>query len=441
MSKVTVLGAGVSGRSIALLASRLGSCVFVSDGGEIRDETRALLTDGGIAFESGGHTDRALDCDVIVVSSGFPPSSEIIHRARDRGVRVMGELDFVMPHLRGRVIGVTGSNGKTTTTSLTAHLLKSLGYKTAAAGNIGNPISDIAGLDLDYIIVEMSSFQLHWASSLRLAGAVVTNLAPDHIDWHGSYENYVRAKASILSFVETDGFAITQASDAEALGECRGRTYRVFWERPAGVHWICLSQSDKSCRIGERRLFGFEETNLMGTHNMENAAMSMACVELLGCDADSARKGLGDYEAPPHRCSLVLSSGGVRYVDDSKGTNIAATAAALSSIEGSKIIILGGRGKGEDYSRLADPLKKHARWAVIMGEASAEMASALDYAGYDRYALAVDMEEAVAKASELAEPGDAVLLSPACTSWDMYKNYNERGDHFARLVRELHETA
>ncbi|MDR1482726.1 MAG: UDP-N-acetylmuramoyl-L-alanine--D-glutamate ligase, partial [Synergistaceae bacterium] len=198
MPSITVLGGGISGRSIALLAARLGNGVFLSDEGEIGDETRNLLDAHGIGFESGGHTERALDCDAAVVSSGFPPSSRIILRLRERGISVTGELDFAMPHLRARVVGVTGSNGKTTTTSLIGHLLKSLGYNAVTAGNIGSPISDAAGMDFDFIVAELSSFQLHWATSVRLSGAVVTNLAPDHIDWHGSYEDYVKAKASIL---------------------------------------------------------------------------------------------------------------------------------------------------------------------------------------------------------------------------------------------------
>jgi UDP-N-acetylmuramoylalanine--D-glutamate ligase len=238
--------------------------------------------------------------------------------------------------------------------------------------------------------------------------------------------------------VEADGFAIIQAGDAEALGRCPGETYHLSWDGPSGDLAIILSR-DGSCRIGERRLFDFAETGMIGTHNMENAAMSMACVDLLGCDANAARRGLGDYAPPPHRCSLVLSVGGVRYIDDSKGTNIAASVTALASIEGKKIVILGGRGKGEDYSRLAVPLNEFAKWAMLMGEASADIASALSSAGYNKYTVVSGMEEAVGKAAEMAEPGDVVLLSPACTSWDMYRNYNERGDHFADLARKLNE--
>ncbi|MDR1885260.1 MAG: UDP-N-acetylmuramoyl-L-alanine--D-glutamate ligase [Synergistaceae bacterium] len=434
--RVTALGAGVSGRSIALLASRLGHRVFVSEGGQIPEETLEMFRSNDIRFESGGHTDRAFECDIMVASSGFPPMSDVIARGRELGVRIVGELDFAMPHLRGRVLGITGSNGKTTTASLTGYLLKSLGHRVAVAGNIGNPISDIAGAELDFIVAELSSFQLHWASSISLAGAVVTNLAPDHLDWHGSYENYVRAKASILSFVERGGFSVIQERDAAALGDA-GRSCRLSWGVGSDSDGIRLDSEGRSCCMRGRRLFGFGDTTLIGSHNMENVAMSLACVDLLGCDADKSRGALVSYEAPPHRCSLVLTRNGVRYIDDSKGTNIAASVAALSSIEGSKIVILGGRGKGEDYARLAGPLREFARWAVLMGEASGEIADALSSAGYVSYTTAGGMEEAVGIASGMALPGEVVLLSPACTSWDMYKNYGERGDHFAEIVRGL----
>jgi UDP-N-acetylmuramoylalanine--D-glutamate ligase len=186
--------------------------------------------------------------------------------------------------------------------------------------------------------------------------------------------------------------------------------------------------------MGDFELFRFDETKLMGAHNMENIAMAMAAVRLLGLDAHAAKASLESYEAPSHRCKLVLEKDGVRYIDDSKGTNIAASSAAMSSIEGPHIVILGGRGKGEDYARLIEPLRKYAKFALLIGEASKEMAEAFTKRGYVNFREAGNLESAVREASATAVPGDSVLLSPACASWDAYENYSERGNHFASLV-------
>lgn len=432
--RVTVLGGGVSGSSMAALAVRLGADVFLSDAGQV-DGGR--LRDLGIAYEVGGHTERALDCDMVLVGSGFPPTAKILDLALKKGLPVQGELDFVLPYLRGRVIGITGSNGKTTTTSLIGHLLREAGARVAVAGNIGTAVADVAGEDFDYIVAELSSFQLHWASAARLAGAVVTNLAPDHIDWHGSYENYISAKARILSFVDGDGFSIVQERDAGVLQPRRPGAYFLGWDTAQREDRIVLDSRRRLATLADEELYRFDETALLGSHNLENVAMSMAVVALCDEDRAAARRRLSAYSPPPHRCALVLERGGIRYVDDSKGTNIAATIAALSSIEGSKIVILGGRGKGENYATLLEPLRRYAKKALLVGEAAAEIAEALIAGGYEAFAVSGSMERAVRDAAAVAVDGDVVLLSPACTSWDAYKNYGERGDHFASLVRRI----
>ncbi|MDR3280587.1 MAG: UDP-N-acetylmuramoyl-L-alanine--D-glutamate ligase [Synergistaceae bacterium] len=433
-AKVTVLGAGVSGVSIALLAQKLGAEAFISDAGKISTSSIETLDAARIQYEQAGHTERALRGDRIVVGSGFPRNAPIIAKLYERGITPTGELDFVLPHIGGKVIGVTGSNGKTTTTSLLGHLINASGAKCATAGNIGSPIADFAGADYDYIALELSSFQLHWATSIGLAGAIVTNLAPDHIDWHGSYNGYVAAKAKILSFVYDGGFCVLQRRDTESLAVPGRKTRYLEWDVPSSGDAISLSAPEKSAFMYESQLFCFDETNLIGAHNMENIAMAMACVRLLDLDSTAARSSLGSYEAPPHRCRLVVVKNGVRYIDDSKGTNIAASVTAMSSIEGPHIVILGGRGKGEDYSTLVEPLKKHAKYAMLIGEESHKLAGELSKGGYSDFAEVGDMESAVQGASAMARPGDSILLSPACTSWDAYNNYKERGDHFAVLV-------
>jgi UDP-N-acetylmuramoylalanine--D-glutamate ligase len=449
--RVAVLGGGVSGTSLALLAAKRGADVFVSDAKGLSGETAVLLENAGILYEQWGHTDKILDCDRVILSSGFPPYVDIIRKITERGIPLTGELDFAAPCLSGRLIGVTGSNGKTTTTSLLGHILSFLNPAgtVATAGNIGNAIADLAGSNYDFIAAELSSFQLHWANNTALDGAVVTNLAPDHIDWHGSYENYIAAKAKILSFVRgheenggqldslPGGFSIARASELGLLCAPKKRVFALEWDVPESREKIVLSSKDLAAYAFGGKLFDFDDTAMIGNHNMENTAMAMAAICLLGFGADRARKALEKYVPPPHRCSLVLELDGARYIDDSKGTNVAATVTALSSIPGRKLVILGGRGKGEDYRALVDPLKRFAKRAFLIGEAAEEIALILRKGGFMDFSATSGMEEAVSMARAAAEPGDVVLLSPACTSWDAYKNYGERGDHFASIARKM----
>ena len=439
-ARITVLGAGVSGVSIARLALRLGADVFISDSAKIPESAASFLHEKGIRFEQGGHTREAVRADKIITSSGFPPYAPILNIITEEGARLIGELDFVIPYLKGRVIGITGSNGKTTTTSLVGRLINAAGARCATAGNIGSPIADFAGEDYDYAALELSSFQLHWAKDVRLAGGVVTNLAPDHIDWHGSYENYAAAKARILDFMGDDGFGIVQRRDAGTLKAAGKRIFFLDWNDENNVGYsadgIEMSAQNRAAYFEGRELFRFGESKLMGTHNMENIAMAMTVVKLLGLNETSTRAALESFEAPPHRCKLVLENNGVRYIDDSKATNIAASSTAMSSIEGPHIVILGGRGKGEDYTNLTEPLGRFAKRALLIGEAAKDIAYSLAQCGYMNFIEAGDLENAVRIASNEAEPGDSILLSPACASWDAYKNYRERGEHFAALARK-----
>jgi UDP-N-acetylmuramoylalanine--D-glutamate ligase len=447
--------------------------VLLSDAKEIPENTLSEMNEMGAVCEI-GHSDKILECNFAVTSSGFPPNAEIVAKIQEKGIPILGELDFVAPCLKGKIVGLTGSNGKTTTTSLLGRLLEFLnpmGKGVAVTGNIGNPIADIAGVEYDYIIAELSSFQLHWAKDFPLDAAIVTNIAFDHIDWHGSFENYLADKAKVLSFVkgvksteakpkttavdatfltpemsrrlgslswfeeESKGFAIVRGDDLSSL-KPDGRVLSLEWDAVPSEGKIVLSSTDRRAYAFGDVLFEFGETTLLGRHNMENVAMAMAAVGELGFYVSSARKALKTFVPPPHRCSLVLSRGGVKYIDDSKGTNVAATVTALSSLDGRKVIILGGKGKGEDYGELAAALMKFAKFAFLIGEAAREIAEAIAAKGFRDFAMADGMEDAVRRACSIALPGDVVLLSPACTSWDSYKNYGERGEHFASLVRE-----
>ncbi|MGI6076194.1 MAG: UDP-N-acetylmuramoyl-L-alanine--D-glutamate ligase [Pyramidobacter sp.] len=432
--KITIVGAGVSGSALALFAAERGAEVFVTDQrDDLPEERKALFRKHAIQWETGGHTERCTACDRMVVSSGVPATSCAVALAERAGVPVSGELDFLAPSLKGKIIAVTGTNGKTTCTSLIGHILKSGGLDAVTVGNIGEPLASHAGENHDALVMELSSFQLHWNSRLKPDVAVLTNLAPDHINWHGSYENYVAAKCRIFIPKEEECFAVVHDRDA----------FRV----PAGRTVCALGQGE--CRISDeggavtltrggrtRMLFHKKSLSLLGQHNLENAAMSAAAAALAFPDVNP-EEHLKEFLPLRHRCEKVAERHGVLYIDDSKGTNVAAVITALKSIAGPKIIILGGQGKGEAYDSLAETVKDQASAAVVIGSEADKIIAALQREGFENWHRAADMAEAVKKCSELARPGDRVLLSPACTSWDMYRNFEERGDHFASLVRHL----
>ena len=432
--KITVVGAGVSGRALALWAAGRGASVFVTERrAEISRGTRELFDRTRIQWEVGGHTPECCECDLMVVSSGVSENSDAVSMARAKNVPVQGELDLLAPYLKGKIIAVTGTNGKTTCTALIAHLLQSAGLNSVSAGNIGEPLAAHADRNYDAIVMELSSFQLHWNTQLRPHVSILTNLAPDHLDWHGGYENYKNDKCKIFLPREGECYAVTH--DVDAFRVPAGRAVcalgRGSLRIDAGPRDVFLIGRESS-----RLLFHKDALKLLGAHNLENAAMSCAAVALAFPEFDPSA-GLSDFRVPPHRCEPVAERNGVLYIDDSKGTNVAAVITALRSIGGRKIVVLGGQGKGESYEALARVVCEETFAAIVIGSETEKILAALQAAGYGGAVRAKDMGEAVKKASELAAPGDKVLLSPACTSWDMYRSYEERGDHFAKLVREL----
>ncbi|MDD2207422.1 MAG: UDP-N-acetylmuramoyl-L-alanine--D-glutamate ligase [Aminobacterium sp.] len=439
---ITILGAGVSGKGLAQLAKTLGANVFVT---EKKDSlpfgSEEEFKRQGIQWEVGKNSPRALEADCIVVSSGVSPEVPILKEARQRNIPIIGEIDFVAPHIRGKIIGVTGSNGKSTVTMLSGHLLNKYGYKTAVAGNIGNPLSLYTNQDWDFVVVELSSFQLYWAHLLKSHVAIVTNLAPDHIDWHGSYEKYIEAKSNLLHLQNAGCWAVVQNRDIKALNvQNRLSVASLYWykETPVFETNAFIRMEEKGAWLSyekEQLLFEYKDVPLIGRHNLENVAMTVSALSLGGVVCEKIPDQLVDFVPLPHRCTFVAEINSVRYIDDSKGTNVAASSTALASIHGSKVVILGGQGKGEDYAPLAEVVKKEARVAIVLGAEKRAIVSALENIGFTQCVEVESMEDAVKRAMELARPGETVLLSPACTSWDMYPSYKKRGEHFQHLVK------
>ena len=439
--KLAVIGAGVSGQGLALLARQLGNEVFVSEQKTITPEAKELFAQNNIDYEE-GHTEKIFSTDGILISSGIPPQSKILQEAEKRGAKMIGELDFVLPNIRRRkLVCITGSNGKSTVTSLIGHILTKAGLKAGTGGNLGTASAQFTREDFDAVVLELSSFQLSRAEhNLGADVAIITNLAPDHIDWHGSYEAYIEAKSRVLSLRSPDGWGIIQDRDAETL-KPSGKIITLSWNKKPEHEFsghIFMDESEALLTLDGRteRIFSYSDTTLIGSHNLENVAMSLCAVRLLGVTGD-VKYLLEGFRPLPHRCEDAGTLDGVQYIDDSKGTNVAASITAMKSIKGRKIIILGGQGKGEDYTPLAEAVKEECDAAVLIGEEAGKIDGALRHSGFseDRIYFAQDMEEAVNTAQKLSRPGMVVLLSPACTSWDMYKSYKARGEHFCRIVR------
>ncbi|MBQ7558808.1 MAG: UDP-N-acetylmuramoyl-L-alanine--D-glutamate ligase [Synergistaceae bacterium] len=445
--RLSVIGAGVSGQGLALLAKNLGFDVFVSEQKIINDNIKKLFTKNNIDFEENGNTEKVFDgaCEILI-SSGISPKSEILIEAEKRGLKLTGELDFVLPHIKAKnLICVTGSNGKSTVTSLTGHILNRAGLKAGTGGNLGTASSTFTNEkeNFDAVVLELSSFQLARAkNNLRSKISIVTNIAPDHIDWHGSFENYVEAKSKVLSLRDSEGWGIIQDRDFEILN-ASGKIITLSWnkipEHDAQGHIFMNEEGQDAILIlngKSEKLFSFSDTTLIGAHNLENVAMSLCAAKLSGVNISDAKFLLEGFKPLPHRCEYAGTINGVQYIDDSKGTNVAATITAMTSIKGRKIIILGGQGKGEDYAPLAQAVEENCDYAVLIGEEAGKIQNALEKSGCKNFKRASNMEEAVDICESLAKPGMVVLLSPACTSWDMYKSYKARGEHFCRIVKE-----
>ena len=449
--RVSVIGAGISGAGLARLAHRLGARVFVSDEKILQDRSLvSFFQSHGIDWEEGGHTPRLYEADCVLVGSGISPKAFPVAESNRRNIPVIGELDFIAPFLRSRIIGVTGSNGKSTTTALVGFLLRKAGFSAEVAGNIGKSLADFAFEQRDFLVVELSSFQLHWNTSFSCDLAMVTNLAPDHIDWHGSFGEYIRAKAKIISTQTPGGIAIVQENERNMLLGGHGDTGREVlsfsWYDTRSTHGRRLLADENERHVvlidetgGEELLFSFDDVPLIGKHNMENAAFAAGAVRMLTGKGVMRGPLFSGFKGLAHRCEFVATIRSVSYVDDSKGTNVAASATALRSLTGPKIVILGGQGKGEEYAPLAEAVKSETTDAIVLGAEKDRIVEALREAGFSHIHEVTSMEEAVQTASKLAAPQSTVLLSPACTSWDMYPNYKKRGEHFQQLVLALKE--
>ena len=394
----------------------------------------------GVVFETGGHRPESfLEADLIVPSPGVPPIAEI-RAAREKGVPVLSEIELAYRFLRGRIVGITGSNGKSTTTTLVHRILADAGLRAHLAGNIGKPLVSFAdrSRDDDVFVTELSSFQLEYTERFTPAVAALLNVSENHIDWHGTFESYFAAKKKLILRLGADGRAVLNRDDARVWGLHAGAQAQVYGfsrkrrlARGAFLDdgWIVFRDGAPEKIVRASRIA------LPGAHNVENVLAAALIGRLMGATPASMRRTILAFRGLEHRLEDVQRVLGVRFVNDSKATTVDATLKALASFDRPIVLILGGRGKGGDFSPLRAAVKRRARAVVLVGEAADKIEKALG--GVVPVARAANYREVVRTAFGLAARGDVVLLAPACTSWDMFKDFEERGQTFKREVRLL----
>lgn len=446
--RVLVLGLGRSGLASALFLKSQGAMVTVSDTkseDQLRDQIPSLL-DEGIAVETGGHSSRTLqNQDIVVVSPGIPVDAPPIVQARNLGQPVIGEIELAFQFLPGLIVAITGSNGKTTTTTLVGEILKAGGLQTLVGGNIGTAAISLAAEATreTAIVLEVSSFQLETICAFRPKVSVILNVTPDHLDRHRTFAAYVDAKARIFENQTSDDFAVLNADDSTCV-ELAGRARtQVFWfSRKREVEsGSFLRGSAVVFRRGGSisEIMPVSEILLKGAHNLENVLAAVCAGMLMGAAPEKIRDAVRNFKAVEHRLEYVASIRGADYYNDSKATNVDATIKAIESFKANIHLILGGKDKGGDYTVLNDLLRQRVKAVYTIGAAAEKIESHIK--GAATLVSSGTLESAVKQASAAARPGDVVLLAPACASFDQFLNYEHRGRVFKTLVHGLASSA
>jgi UDP-N-acetylmuramoylalanine--D-glutamate ligase len=443
----TIIGAARSGLASARLAKSLGNGnVFLTEFKPESDfsETASELKKLGVECEFGGNTERALETDLIITSPGVLPSTWIISEADRRGIKIISEMEFGSQYIHNPIIAITGTNGKTTTTTLTAYMLKQAGRTAVTAGNIGTPICELVGevSDDTIIVAEVSSFQLDRVDTFKPQVAMILNITPDHLYYHSTMENYSLAKWKISSRQSQKDLLILNADDEGILKSLRPTNAQTAWFSMSslgenvnrGIYnrdgRMILKMQNK-----EEEIMLFDEIRLPGVHNAYNSMAAILAVRAFEIKNENIRDSLVAFEGVEHRLEYVRSLDGVEYVNDSKATNVNATWYALSSYKSPIVWIAGGRGDNNDYSQLDNLVRKNVKCIVAMGEEADAIFN--HFSTMVRCIKVHSMEDAVDSARVNAEPGDIALFTPACKSFDMFMNYEHRGEVFKEVVNDL----
>ena len=446
--RVLVVGLGKSGLAAARFLKRRGARVTVSDARPaMLIAELPMLLDEGFMVEAGSHgllTFRRQD--LIVVSPGVPATVPELVQVRAIGMHVIGEFELGAEFLQGEVIAITGSNGKTTTTTLVGEILKAAGRTTLVGGNIGRPVVELAeeSTPETWSVLEVSSFQLETVETFKPRIALVLNITPDHLDRHGSFENYAAAKARITEFQTTDDFLVLNAEDVKTQLVAAKTKAQIYWfsskrqiKQGAFVHGESIFFVAKEGAKPEP-VMPVAEIPLAGAHNIENVLAAVCAARLAGVESAVIRAAVAAFKAVEHRLEFVRELEGVRYYNDSKATNVDATVKAVEAFEGGVWLILGGKDKDSDYATMSALLRERVKAVLTIGSAAEKIERQL--AGVVMIERAETIERAVALAHEKASAGDVVLLAPACASFDQFENYEHRGRVFKGLVQGLGHT-
>jgi len=443
--KVLVVGLGKSGLAAALFLRRRGAQVTVSDirSAEALAKDIPALLDEGINVEAGGHgllTFRRQD--LIVVSPGVPLETPELVQAKSFGRPVIGELELAARFLKGKILAVTGSNGKTTTTTLVGEILEKAGFPTLVGGNIGVPVIALIeeSTDTTWSVLEVSSFQLESTEQFHPSIAVILNITPDHLDRHGTFENYAQAKERIFAAQDGNDFAVLNADNVRAAAAAARSKAQVYWfslEHPVDQGaWVeggsVLYRAAENAAL--EVVMPISGIPLKGEHNIENVLAAVCASRLAGASVEAIRKGIEGFKAVEHRLEYVATLNGVEIYNDSKATNVDATAKAIAAFPSGIHLILGGKDKNSDYTQLADLLRSRVKAVYTIGSAAEKIESQLR--GVVSIHSCETLEKAVAAVAKAAHPGDVVLLAPACSSFDQFESYEHRGRVFKELVNE-----
>lgn len=443
MSRIVILGAGESGAGAAVLAKKEGFDVFVSDMSKIKDKYKKLMDDHGIEWEEGHHTEeKILNADEIIKSPGIPKEAPMIQKLMAQGTHIISEIEFAGRYTNSKMVCITGSNGKTTTTSLIYHIFKAAGYDAGLAGNIGKSLAlQVAEDPHEYYIIELSSFQLDNMYDFRANIAILLNITPDHLDRYDfCMQNYVDAKMRIIQNQTSEDSFIFWNDDPIIKKELEKYDIKAV---------LCpFSELKEKGSIGyiEEGMYTLEyptpfnmeqeELSLTGKHNIYNSLAAGLATNISGIKKEIIRKSLSDFPGVEHRLEKVCKVEGVQYVNDSKATNVDACWYALESMKTPTVLILGGKDKGNDYNQIKDLVKQKCRAIVYLGADNQKL-----HDNFDELGLPVrdthSMKDCVEACHELAQEGDTVLLSPCCASFDLFKNMEDRGEQFKTLARQL----
>jgi UDP-N-acetylmuramoylalanine--D-glutamate ligase len=437
--RISVIGAGRTGVATATVVRKLGGIPFVSDSDEaVRAKAGKELDDLKIEAEFGRHSDRVFECDMMIVSPGVPSGSKVITQARERKITVWPEIELAFRLCRGKIIGVTGSNGKTTTVTLIGEILKKAKRKVYVCGNIGHPFISIAEdmTGTGIAVVELSSFQLELIDGFRPDIAVFLNLTPDHLDRHGDLGSYMAAKMRIFENQGQDNFAVVNYDDQILRENCRDLKAETCWFSVSkklndGVY----ADPEGDFSLYGRRIMSSADMKIKGIHNLSNACAAAGAASALKIEVDNIVDVLKTFPGVEHRLEPVRLIGGVSFINDSKGTNVDSVRWALMAVSAPVILIAGGKDKDSDFTVLKDLVRGKVKCAILIGQAAPKILKV--WSGVTECRLADDMRDAVRTAFECATGGDTVLLSPACASFDMFDNFEHRGRVFKEIVNQI----